>query len=565
MSLYNQNTRATRNRPSARAATGSKKIPAGVGGSAAAVPGQAAGGPGPRHPLVRQNDQRDAMEKIRTQIADANAAANSVLQGMSLSDLALKCDGHKLGESVTGWQNPFPKDDPRSLLLQYQHTWSTDPARFKAGLMSRQVGKDFSSECEVAVDCNRHKTEWMIAAPSERQALDSLEQGKTWAQAFDLKIADYQEARESSSETLLKSAEITYSNGSRHRAVPGRPDTVRGRSANLLLTEFDFFENPDATWRAVLPSITNPLRGGEKKVRLITTPNGQGGAMHAIWKKADTEKMKWSRHLVTIYHAVLMGLPVDIAQLREAFNDPDGWAQEFECQFLDAAAVLLPYELIIPCENPLASAEAPVDFWLATGGAPIFSGIDFGRKKDLTVCWSIELIGGAFKMTREVLELSRMSTPDQINILRPRIRRAQSVSFDYTGPGVGMGDYLVQEFGEYNPEQHKFGKIELCTFTNNLKVDVFSKLRMEFEKRLVGVPVNRTIREDLHLIHRITLAGGGTTYRAPHTPDGHADRTTGLALAIRAASRQGTLGNILVPSGRRSQVLAGRHQRSIPG
>jgi phage FluMu gp28-like protein len=106
------------------------------------------------------------------------------------------------------------------------------------------------------------------------------------------------------------------------RAVPGKPDTVRGRSANVILTDFDFFEQPAATWKAILPSITNPLRGGEKKVRIGTTPNGVGSAAHKIFTKDDSrDKLRWSRHLVTIYDAVLMGLPVDIAELREALDD----------------------------------------------------------------------------------------------------------------------------------------------------------------------------------------------------------------------------------------------------
>jgi hypothetical protein len=60
---------------------------------------------------------------------------------------------------------------------------------------------------------------------------------------------------------------------------------VRGYSANVLLTEFAFFENPDQTWRAILPAVTNPLRGGIKKVRLITTPNGIGNKACDIWSK----------------------------------------------------------------------------------------------------------------------------------------------------------------------------------------------------------------------------------------------------------------------------------------
>jgi hypothetical protein len=116
------------------------------------------------------------------------------------------------------------------------------------------------------------------------------------------------------------------------------------------------------------------------------------------------------------------------------------------------------------------------------------------------------------------------------------LAQARRVCLDCTGAGIGLGDYLVKEFGEWNPSQHKFGKIELCAFSNSLKVDIFSKLRMAFERKLLRVPVSRTIREDLHLINRVTSPNGQITYRAAHSPDGHADRCTALALAVRAGS-----------------------------
>jgi len=64
---------------------------------------------------------------------------------------------------------------------------------------------------------------------------------------------------------------------------------------------------------------------------------------------------------------------------------------------------------------------------------------------------------------------------------------------------------------------------------------------MAFEKRNLRVPVNRAIREDLHSINRVSTPTGQITYRAPHSPDGHADRCTALALALRAAE-QGHIG-----------------------
>lgn len=445
------------------------------------------------------------------------------------------------------WVNPFPKDDPRSLLIEYQHKVWYDPARFKIAIQARQTGKDFTASGEITEDGfkalvdGRNGTQWMIAAPSERQSLETLDKCKDWVGGFNMVIDDYKERREGGSESLLKSAEITIcdrelgsSKKSKIRAVPGKPETVRGLSANVLLTEFDFFERPDETWRAILPSITNPLKGGLKKVRIITTPNGIGSAAHKIMTKKDG-KVAWSRHLVTIYDAVRMGLPVDIEELREAFDDPEGWAQEFECQFLDTASVLLPYELLAAIENPMATFAAPADFWqvVPPGAPPVVLGIDFGRKRDLTCSWALENIGG-FGMTREVLELEGMPVHQQLEILTPRVTRAARVAFDYTGPGIGLGDLLVQKFGEWKPEAHKFGKVELCTFTNQLKCEIFPALRAQADRRLLGIPASRTIREDLHSMCRVVTTAGNVTYRAPHTADGHADRCTALALAVRA-------------------------------
>jgi phage FluMu gp28-like protein len=482
---------------------------------------------------------------------------------------------------------------PRDLLLPYQRKWSDDEARFKFGLMARQTGKDFSSGEEGIRDCYRHelekgKTTWLIGAAGERQALESLEKWKEWTEAYKLAIADVITQREGP-EALMQSTTIVFPHGSRVIAVPANPNTVRGYSANILLTEFAFIEDPDATWRAVIPSITNPLRGGLKKVRIITTPNGIGNKAHDLWVKnyqsvphpnplpegegtaaarPSKSKMVWSCHKVTIHDAVAQGLPVDIEELRAALDDPEGWAQEFECEFLDTHSVLLPYELIATCESMDAVATTAPEFWQqAKGGEfPIDLGIDFGRKRDLTVCWAMAALGDV-QQTVEVLELEKMSTPNQVEILRPRIRRARRVCLDYTGPGIGLGDYLVKEFGEWDPTKDKFGKVELCTFTQGLKLEIFPKLRMAFERRAVRIPVSRVIREDLHSMHRVITAQGNVTYRAPHTADGHADRCVGLALAVRAGSFPGGMGRFVAVSGgtKAGRVNAWRRERVCAG
>lgn len=451
---------------------------------------------------------------------------------------------------------------PYDFLLPYQKQWVDDRARFKFGLMSRQTGKDFSGGYDGIRDClewelKKQPTRWTIAAPSERQSLDSLDQWKSWAEVFELELADVQVERDGGPESLLKAATITFPHGSSVRAVPGKPDTVRGPSSNVFFTEFAFFEQPDLTWRAIWPMVTNSMRGGEKRMSIVTTPNGIGNKAHDIWKNNfGKEGALWSCHKVTIHDAFAQGLNANsgksveqmLRELREGMDDPEGFAQEFECEFIDLASTLLPYELIATCESADCTTAMPPEFWNAGSyGPPIDLGIDFGRVKDLTCCWANQQLGDV-SQTIEVLTLEKMSTPKQVEILSPRIARCRRACLDYTGPGVGLGDYLVEKFGEWKPEEHKFGRIELCTMSNTLKVDIFSKLRMHFEKRALRVPINRTIREDLHSMSRGSTKSGLITYRAPHTEDGHADRCTGLALAMRALSFSGS-GALLNVSG----------------
>lgn len=431
---------------------------------------------------------------------------------------------------------------PRDLLLPYQRDWVEDTSRFKIALQARQTGKSFGTAEEAVADSMARKTTWVIGSAGERQALEWMIKAREWIEAYGLALESYEEIRDHG-EAVLKNAEARLANGSRIIAVPANPSTMRGYSANLVLDEFAFHEDPDAIWRAIYPSISNPLKG-EYKIRLVSTPNGLGNKFADLWHKAirwtaarpGLKKGEWSGHFVDIHTAVARGLPVDIEELRKGLDDPEGWSVEYECQFLDSSAVLLPYDVIALIENALATTTQPMEFWTARGSGqpPIDLGIDFGRKRDLTVCWALEDIGG-FGMTKEVLEIEKTTTPQQARILRPRIERARKVCLDYTGPGVGFGDLLVEEFGQWDPDKHLYGKIELVTFGLENKVEMMTKLRIRADSRLLGIPVSRVIREDLHSMHRVTSPGGGVTYRAPHSPDGHADRCVALALANRAS------------------------------
>jgi phage FluMu gp28-like protein len=444
---------------------------------------------------------------------------------------------------------------PKDLLYPKQRAFIDDKSQYKIGVTTRQWGKSTVTSGETVHDCLIDPgTKWVCMSAGERQSVEWLNKAKEWQAAYQMVIKDFTEDRGGIAEGLLRSAEIQFTNGSRIIAIPANPSTARGYSANIILDEFAYHEDPDAIWSAMFPGTSNRLAGtflarwrallkGEDtnirrdlKVRVVSTFNGRNNKFFTLWERA--RENGYSPHKVTIHDAIADGMPLDAEKLRLALDDADAWAQEYECEPMDSSTVLLPYELIALCESPEASTTVSPEFWLPSNRRPLFMGIDFARKRDLSVAWTDEAVGDV-SQAREVLEMRAMSTPDQIDLLRPRIQRVQRVCLDYTGPGVGMGDYLVKEFGEWKPEEHKHGKIELVTFTATNKVEMFTKLRMAFEHKRTRVPINRIIREDLHSMQRVVSPQGNITYRAPHTDDGHADRCTAKALAERARASKG--------------------------
>ncbi len=426
-----------------------------------------------------------------------------------------------------------------STFFPYQRRWLCDHSQFKIGLWARQTGKDFTCAAEAVLDCLQRPTHWLILAAGERQARESLEKVKQWASHFQRQMRH--SPRPVALRFVANASELQFANGSRITALPSKPQTMRGYSANIILTEFAFHDDCAAIWRAVFPSVSNPLRGGLKKLRIITTPNGQGNFFHRLWHDSN----RFSKHRVTIQEAAAQGLPVNLTSLREGLFDPDAWAQEYECEFLDGSSVLLPYELIDSCESDEATETTTPQF-LSTLKGELFAGIDFGRKQDLTVCWLIEKLPSNKFLTREVLVLDRLSTPAQMEVLHPRIARVRRACIDYTGAGVGLGDLLAEEFGS-NHKGPKYthrlaprnlpmaGRIELCQFTSALKNELFPTLRAAFERGRILIPKSTAIREDLHGMQKFVSGHGQLTFRAAHTVDGHSDRCTALALAVRAA------------------------------
>lgn len=432
---------------------------------------------------------------------------------------------------------------PVQLLKSYQSRVYRDDTRFIAWIAGRQIGKSFTGAMRAVAKCDlAPMRDFLIASPSERQSLEAIAKCKQHVEAFNtVKIAEEIIDRTDPG-ALMKSDTIVFDNGSRIIAVPGKPDTVRGFTADIWMDEFAFFEDPAATWKAILPTISNPLKG-LKTAFLTSTPNGKSGRGRRFYDIVTAKGTidpntqgpqymagEWSIHRTPITLAA-PELGTDLEALRRAVDDEETWQQEFLAQFIDGTNVLLPYDLIAKCES--FEASVPPGDLLARPGRFV-AGIDFGRVSDPTVMWIYELVGDVL-WTRAVITFKNVNTVDQFEYLKPYIAKCERVCIDYTGPGVGFGDMAERAFGRFEPSGHSFGKCELCNFTAQFKCDIFPKLRTAFDGMRLRVPVDVDVREDLHEMQQI-IHDGKYSYSAKRTAEGHSDRCTAAALGVRAAS-----------------------------
>ena len=456
----------------------------------------------------------------------------------------------RISKEVPGLDRYNRDLSPMQMLYPRQRAFVEDESRFKLGVFSRQTGKSLTTSGEAVRDCIRKPgTTWVCLSSGERQALEWLGKAKLWLKAYQYVFEKEIEDRGGYTEALLRSAEIKFSNGSRIIAIPANPATARGLSGNIVLDEFAYHDDPDGIWTAAFPFLANNEAGvfmekwqaivdnkpfindRVQKIRVVSTFNGKDNKFHSLYEKRDANG--FSVHEMTIHDAIADGMQLNLEQLKAGMEDPDRWEEEFECKPLNSTRVFLPYPLISSCESQFASVEMHREYWHSATAHRCVMGVDFARNGDLSVAWTGECRGPLLH-TVDVMEMKKMSTPDQVDILRSRINKCDRISIDYNGPGIGFGDYLVREHGEWNPDRGLYGKVELFTFTNKSKNDLFHKMKFAFESGKVAIPESTAIREDLHSVQRVVTKSGNITYEAPRTNNGHADRCVALSLALRA-------------------------------
>jgi phage FluMu gp28-like protein len=401
----------------------------------------------------------------------------------------------------------------RAYLMPYQRAYVDDRSRFKIWVAARQVGKSTGVSFEtVDRSLSEPNTNTMVVSASERQSLELMQRVGIWADALEAAAPGIIDKR-----TL---SELHLANGSRIISLPANPKTVRAFSGHIVLDEFAFHEHPEKIWAAVYPIATRGY-----SIRITSTPNGRNNMFHEIWERGGAQ---WSRHITPIGEAIRQGLPIDLQELRAGISDPEIWAQEYECRFLDEATAFLTFDLIEGVEDDAAGLPAK------KGDGFTYIGADIGRRRDLTVFWVLEAVGDVF-WTREVAVLQGERFARQDAVLDRLVTRykPQRICLDQSG----MGEKVVEDAaGRYGRR-----RVEGVLFTGPAKLELAMGLRRRFEDRSVRIPRDEAVREDLHRVRKVVTSSGNIRFDAERTQDGHADRFWALALAVHASGQPATM------------------------
>ena len=462
-------------------------------------------------------------------------------------------------------------------LLGFQRHAASTAARFLILLWSRQTGKGYTTSFVASRGAEiEPRSNWLIVAPTERQSLETLDKCKNWIKAAHLSVSETEEEFDALEKgAKIKAKVIVLSNGSKIYALPGKPASLRGFTGYLVIDEFAFFEDQKEVWKAVFAVIVNPM-ASIKRVIITSTPNGQGDMFHKLVDEnflnpKEGRRIKWEVQKVTIHEAAKaweeagkLGTVIDektgeerpktaeeyVEETREAFDCPEAWPQEFECEFLDASANLLSFDMITAAE----SVEATEHGFDPDEPGEFYGGFDFGGIKDPSIFWLAKKVverGADGKpveklVTRDVMHIKGLDTGEQLDAVRKRIDKCVRVCVDYTGPGRGFGDIAANGlpgtdfagWGEYDPDPKKFlnGKIEKVTFSEQSKRELFTPFRLCFGKVCTFIiPHVDWIRQDFHSMQMLQ-SGNEFKFWAPRMSNGHSDGCCAAALCRRAAS-----------------------------
>ena len=198
-------------------------------------------------------------------------------------------------------------------------------------------------------------------------------------------------------------------------------------------------------------------------------------------------------------------------------------------EWVDATEMpLLTEELIRGCEDRGTLWKPGQHATLERRGltAPeLYVGVDVGRRNDLSVVWTIELLDD-IAWTREIAVLDNIPLRDQEEFIRSRITaNVVKCNIDMGGIGYQLAESRARDFR---------GRVEGVGLSSGRQGMLGTLVKKHFEEQSIRIPADdEDLRADLQKVSEWEVGAGGTpVIKTEKDAYGHADRFWAMALAL---------------------------------
>lgn len=432
------------------------------------------------------------------------------------------------------------KENPEAFyFMLYQRAWIKDESRLKICEKGRQIGLSYADSYDsVRKAAAANGRDVWVMSRDEIQAKQYILYCKRWANVLNYAAQDLgEQILTTDSGQAVKVQVINFASGANIYALSSNPDAIVGKTGHVKLDEYALHKAQRELYRVAKPVIQ---WGGTLSV--ISTHRGIGTVFAELIRdiKERGNKMGWSLHTIPIQKAVEDGLVEKInqatgakvtreewlAQQRAECIDEEQWLQEYCCIPADEGSAFITWEMISGCED----ATARKDFeYLLDCKNPLYIGVDFGRRKDLTVIDVEEKVGDVF-WERMRIELQAKTFAEQEHELwrllqLPQVRRA---CLDGSGLGMQMAERAKERFS---------WKVEAVSFTGPAKEELAFPLRGAHEDRKLRYSPDEKLRSDLRGIKKELTDKTHNIRFVGESADSHCDRFWAKALALHAGKQ----------------------------
>jgi len=435
-----------------------------------------------------------------------------------------------------------------TLFFAYQKKWIKDKSLRKLARKSRQVGFSWTEAFICTLEAMNGDWDIFITTRDEELGKQFIEDCRQWAALFGAVVFEDDE-RLIDKDVISK---LTFSSGKSIRVISSSPTALIGRRGKIVIDEIDDHKDARLLFEAAEPCTT----WGFPLVIFSAHYHGKGTFFAELVRKH--EEYGFSFHHIDFEEAVAQGLldrilekagRVEIGSFRMGYEGRKTtkeeqtaycaakkksvgtkiYEQAYMCIPSDEEGQFITLALYEPCERKgiLVSLQE-----LALLDGNLYAGLDFARYAHLSVIWITQHVALQY-ITRYVLAMEKKNTPYQMARLReimqlPNLRR---LCIDRTGPGIGINDYAIEEFGSF--------RVEGVNFSGAIKETLAHRGKQYLDERSFIVPDSPVIRADFTCLQKTVTASGNIRIDASENeenPASHADHFWAAMLSLEAAA-----------------------------